>query len=251
MESSRYDFLYSGTATLAAAVGATGEIDIKTQQDSVFVVQTLSAVYASPFHARFSDDGNGTAWGNAQVQNYNLFGTVFRPNILIQPIMVFPTSKIVIELTNDLAVANAIEVVLGGYKIFQPANRPTSGRRLDQWFQYSGTIALTALQADQFSIGINSDAPFEIQKMMAGYTGAPTVALGDFNARMSDSGLGKAWSDRLVRRDNQFGTAEYPRILPFSKLVGANSTITVEVEDLSGLANTVEVVLEGVKRYRS
>lgn len=250
--SSRYDFLYSDTIQLAAAVGATGQIAIKTQQDSIFVVQTLTAVFDAGFHARFSDDGNGNAWGNRLVSNYCLFGTVWRPNILIQPIMIFPTSKVVLDLTNDTAVLNDVEITLGGYKIFQPAfSRPSGAMKIDQWFQYSEEVSLTALQAESFSIQINSDSAFEVQKAMASYTSMPNTALGKFKAKMSDSGLGKAWSDREIDRDNQFGYADYPRILPFPKVVGANSQINIDITDLSGFANVVEIVLEGVKRYRA
>jgi len=244
---SRYDFLYSNEVVLAGAIGAVGQLEIRTQQDSVFVVQTVSAIATAPFTARFTDDGSGVSWQNQPIYNVNTFGSVQRPNILIKPIMVFPTSKVLIDLVNLTAVANTVEIVLGGYKIFQPAERP-SGNRVDLWFQYAARLNVLGGNADSMTIQLQADSWFEVQKVVAvGYSAAYAAA--DFSARISDSGLGKSWSDRFIRRDNQFGTAEYPRVVPFPKLMRPNSTVQIELRELSGAPNTIEVVLEGVKKY--
>lgn len=244
---SRYDFLYSNEVQLAAVVGTPGQMEIKTQQDSIFVVQTMAAYSDGPFTARFLDDGTGTNWQNQPIYNVNTFGVAQRPNILIQPIMVFPTSTILVDLVNLTAVVNNIEIVLGGYKIFQAEERPT-GKKHDLWFQYATRKLVQAGNADSMTIKLQADSWFEVQKVVAvGYTAAYAPA--NFSARISDSGLGKSWSDRFIRRDNQFGTAEYPRVVPFPKLIRPNSVVQVELRDLSGVPNTIEVVLEGVKKY--
>jgi hypothetical protein len=72
---------------------------------------------------------------------------------------------------------------------------------------------------------------------------------GTFLAKISDSGLGKAWGDRAIMNVNQFGTAQYPRVLPFPKLLRPNSVVQIELTDTSIAGNDIEIVLEGIKKY--
>jgi hypothetical protein len=240
----RYDFLYSNSTTLAA--GASGQLEIKTQQDSIFIVQTMMAVRTGRFTARFLDDGSGNNWNNQPILDLDIFGSAQRPNIMIDPIVVWPTSSILISLANLTAAPNSIEIALGGYKIFREMERPA--RRSDLWFQYGGTVTLGANQRDTFTIKLQADSHFLVKKIV-GFGRNAALAAANFSARISDTSLGKAWSDRFIQRDNQIGSAEFPRVLPFPKLLRPNTTVQVEALDLSGAANTVEVVLEGVKQY--
>jgi len=236
----RYDYLYSNAVQIGAGVGTPAQLDIKTQADSIFVVQTLMAMSDGRFSARFTDDGAGASWSNDLVSDPNLFGTAQRPNILIQPIIIYPTSKVVVNLYNLIAGANDVEIVLGGYKVFKTAER--NNVRVDQWFQYVGTKTLLASNMDTLAIQLQADSHFEVQKMLAYSTGT-------FLAKISDSGLGKAWGDRAIMNVNQFGTAQYPRVLPFPKLLRPNSVVQIELTDTSIAGNDIEIVLEGIKKY--
>ena len=239
----RYDYLYSNSAVIPAGIGTRARIEIKTQQDSYFILQTAQAVSTGNFSAQISDDGSGLLWTNDFVQQANIFGTAQRPNSFIYPALVPPTSRILVDVQNLIAGPNTIEIAFGGYKVFtsnipKDPNKP----RADQWFQYVGKLSLLASNLDNIGIKLQADSHFEVHKMVA-------ISTGNFELRWTDSGTGKSWSDRFIQRDNQFGTVQYPKILPIPKLLRPNITVQAEVRDLSGFNNDIEIVLEGVKKY--
>lgn len=241
----RYDFLYSNSAVLAAGTpGAINQMEIKTNQDSFYVIQTLQAlaVGGNAYSVRISDDGTGLLWQSGRVNAANVFGTAQRPNILIWPIIVPPTSRIQLALADESGAGDTVEVVCGGYRVYANQLLPKNSKRIDQWFQYVESKAILANATDTFNIKLQADSYFQVQKIMA-------VSTGIFQARLSDTATGKTWSDRFIRNANQFGTAQRPRVLPMPKLLDPNTTVQCEVTDLSGSGNTVEIVLEGTKKY--
>lgn len=238
----RYDFLYSQSIAVAANGRTTQEI--KTNQDSFYVVQSLmaEAVNGRQYKVRLSDDGSGIIWQSQSARGANVFGTAQRPNILIWPVIVPPTSRVLLEVEDKSAAGETIEFVLGGYRVYSNQILPNNSKRIDQWFQYVEYKSILANALDTFNIKLQADSYFQIQKIMA-------YATGNFEARLSDTATGKTWSDRFIRQNNQFGTAQRPRVLPFPKTLDPNTTVQCEVRDLSGSANEVEIVLEGVKKY--
>lgn len=245
----RQDFEYSQAFSLAAPAGTAGQITIKTEADTYFVCQQMMAASTAQFWARIRDDGSGQIWQSDYVNNLSCFGTRERPNLFVTPIIVPPMSVITIDLINNSGVANAGEIVLGGYKLAGAEFNWDRTAKLDRWFQYVAAKAVGALAIDTIPIRLQADAHFEVHKMLARKITNAVVVTGDFSARISDSDTSKSWSDRSVRRDNQFGTAQYPAMLPWPKLLRPNIVVQVEVTDLSGVGNTIEIVLEGAKRY--
>ena len=243
----RYDFEYSQAFTLAAASGSASQAQIKTEADSYFVCTTMMADATAPFMARMRDDGSGQIWQSDFVSSLNCFGTRERPNLMVSPILIPPMSSIVFDLQNYSLAGNTGEIVLGGYKLFSADFKWDPQQKLDTWFQYVASKAVAAGGIDTITMRLQADAHFQVEKLLARKAGLP--ATGQFSARISDSDTGKSWTDRSVRRDNQFGTAQYPGILPWPKLLRPNIVVTVEVTNLTALPNNIEVVVEGTKRY--
>ena len=235
----RFDFLYSNAIALTANQRTT--LEIKTMQDCIFVVQTLMAKSTGRFQSRFLEDGSGNNWQNTLITDTLVFGTAQLPNVLMTPVPLYSSSSVVLDILDTSGAPNAVEVVLGGYKLAGEQGRPGGSGRIDIWYQYAVSKAVLASNEDTMNLKLMADSWFEVKK-------ASARATGNFEARISD-GLGKAWSDRYIQQDNQFGNAQYPRVLPMPKLLRPNSNILVEVRDLSAAPNTIEVVFEGVKRF--
>ena len=51
--------------------------------------------------------------------------------------------------------------------------------------------------------------------------------------KIEDSGSGRNMMDKAVHLENLFGTAQQPSVWPFPKLIRANSTVTVTLQNLS------------------
>lgn len=114
-----------------------------------------------------------------------------------------------------------------------------------QYFQYTVRRTLTASQVDTGGITkIQNDSDFLIQKMVANSTGI-------FTAQALDTGTGRQFYDRALNNVNLYGTAQRPSILLHPKLVYANSQINWTLTDASVAGNTIEIVLEGIKCFKT
>ncbi len=237
----RFEFSYSQTYSLAAS--ANDKISISTMSDSWFVVQAIVADNDGDLNIQFNDTGSGAFWSSAAIDLQLVAGTIQLPNILLTPLLLRPSSQVVIDVTDTSGLANTGQITLVGYKVYErdvPAW--TAGPKPDMWFQYGGTKDLTAGALDTLNLQIQADAHFEVHKMLARATGS-------FQAKVTDSGTGKSWSDTYVRRGNFAGVAQRPKVLTFPKLILPNTVIQVELQDLSGAANTIRLALEGAKRF--
>jgi len=242
----RIPFLYSQSFSLGA--NASGQISIKSEQDSYFIVQSMVSSSTGNFQARMRDDGSGKIWQSDYVQNVNVFGTAQRPNLLVVPLIIPPMSSTVIDLVDTSGAPNTGEIVLSGYKVYASQFTMPNTGKIDSWFQYVGSKAIAGSSIDTITIRLQADAHFEVHKLIARIPGGlPTT--GAFSARISDSDTSKSWSDRSVGRDNQFGTAQYPVYMTMPKLLRPNIVVQIEITELSTATNQVEIVLEGAKRY--
>lgn len=245
------DFRYSTAGTIPGGVG-TGVLPLKitTHSDSYFVIQKLIAVNAFEFTCQIQETGSGILLSDSPIYNVNMWGTAQRPAILIDPLVLAPSSDIKFALVNQNAGANAVQLILEGYKHYDLKNPPVMKSQSllkpfqgsIKWFDYSADVSLAANAFTSIPIKIQSDSNFILRK----YIGKST---GNFSLRLSDTASGSQWSDNLIQRDNFLGTAQYPAILHKSRWVRKNSTIQVELQDLSGAPNTIQVVLEGAKQY--
>jgi hypothetical protein len=68
--------------------------------------------------------------------------------------------------------------------------------------------------------------------------------------RLSDTGSGRQWSDALLRNGNYTGVAQLPHYLIPAAVLEPNATIQLELEDLSGVPNTVQLAIAGYKVFR-
>lgn len=129
-------FSYStGVIVLAAAIGANGLANIAIQADSDFVWEKLTyfadagaqlteATKVVPLaQIMITDTGSGRQMFNVPMNLATIAGTGSLPYILSRPKLFDANSTIQISLTNRIATAVNIEVVLSGRKRFKLSGR--------------------------------------------------------------------------------------------------------------------------------
>ena len=241
-------FQYS-SPILSLAGGAPGvsqTVQVPFFPDSYFVVTRMFAVSSGVFTAVIQNqsDGKYLHTPNTLVRNVNIFGTLQLPNRLVDPIVIPPSGNLILTLA-DIANsgANTVQIVFEGYRMFDLANPPYP-KKLGRKSSYFGLVIDQVLAANQGATQItirgDADGDFLVRKLVGVSTGA-------FSARFSDGGTSDWWSDRAQRGENLFGTAQYPNLLPRPQIVPANGLLVVEVADLSGNQNTLQLFVEGAK----
>jgi len=115
-----------------------------------------------------------------------------------------------------------------------------------QYFQYSvlRTVALDATDNGGIT-KIQNDSDFLLQKVIGSQTDASATV------QAVDTGTGRQFFDRALNLANYLGTAQRPNVLLHPKLIKANSQINWTFVDTSGAENRIEVVLEGIKAYKT
>lgn len=122
-------FDYVVTATLGAAVGATGSSTLIMQADSRFELMAIlgtgganattedSLQYPNTFTVSIRDQTTGRDLMSAPVPQRVLCGNAYRQLAEKRGIVFEPQSNILFTFTNLTAAANNITLVLKGYKI--------------------------------------------------------------------------------------------------------------------------------------
>lgn len=238
------EFTFSTARTVFTALQLQ-TLTIPTYSDSFFVITKLVATSTGTFTGRFYNGSTGRVLQDVAVNNVNLFGTIQLPNILRDPIVLPPSSNLQLQLTDTSNSGNTIQISLVGYRWFDLSKYPIlskAGARLD-WYMFSASAVITGNGQANLITRIDADADFLVRKIVGNRTGAYTL-------QISDSAAADSWQDQPVSDANQVGTAQYPYLLAKPRLIGRNSTISIQMNDLSGSTNTVQLIYEGAKVYR-
>ena len=244
-------FQYSLESNPVLAASEIRSFQIRTQADSFFVVRSIIGSVGQNTKIMIQDDASGRSWCSDPngVRDTILLGTAQRPYWLTEPIVIPPVSSINVTLTNLSAVAtDLVQIAFDGFKSFDLANQPLpeqktgAGGQRKRWFQYVVNKVLGAGNRETETIKIQADSFFVAQEVLAASTG-------NFRVKITDSGSGRNWSDGFIRRDNYFGTAQYPKRLQPPTRINPSATVQFEFEDLSGNSNTIQAVLSGYKTF--
>jgi len=116
---------------------------------------------------------------------------------------------------------------------------------IDVSFDYVYDVNLTALQQlrDQ-SVPIHTDSDFVLRAVIL------SQATGAFSIRFNDSQGYYLSSGFMLSANFLSGTVPYPYPIFPEMLFPAGSRIGIEINDLLGAPNTVQLLLRGAKRYR-
>lgn len=166
---------------------------------------------------------------------------------LSKPMTWLKGSSINVRLADFSAAPNTVRVSFHGVKM-RDGNHPSLDLKRnyirDEAFAFPVQVSLTANQIIQNPIAIDLDADWYIYRILATRTGGATIAL-------TNTISAADWQNVAVNLDNFTGNAAGHLILPEPKFVQANSALNIQLADLSGNPNTINLTIEGIKRYFS
>lgn len=115
---------------------------------------------------------------------------------------------------------------------------------LDISFFYVFNVTLTANQLLNTQRGVENDADFAWRATVA------NSQTGAYSVQFSDS-QGFFLSNDLIRLANFQGDVASPQPVEPEIVIPAGGTIGILIRDDTGAPNTIQIVFEGVKRYRT
>ena len=260
---SPFNYYQYDSGAVAMTSGGSASVTIQTLPDSIFVCCYLMAiaystsVLAKQFTTQMYNGATGRQFNDAPVHSDLLWGsyasgltvrsTSAQPNRLIDPLILPPSSNLVLSLV-DLTAGGAytLFLALGGYRWFDLQNPPKLMKQNAalQWFTYSATQTLAGNAGPQPVLTrVDADADFIVRKVNAFSTGL-------FQAQISDGSSQEPWTQNFEPAQVFAGNAMWPNILAKPRIIKRNSTLFTQLSDLSGSTNTIRVVYEGCKVYR-
>lgn len=167
-----------------------------------------------------------------------------KPYILPSPYIIKKGSKLGIDFHNYYGLANTVRLSLQGSKIID--DNDSKLLQLSQENKelgvYSNSKTISASAKDIITIKTDNDHYFII-KQINGYTA------GNCLINFIDSGTQKSWMNISTHKNNILGTGSFPNNLLAEKLIAPNTTITVEIEDISAASNLCSISFIGEKIY--
>lgn len=121
-----------------------------------------------------------------------------------------------------------------------------------EFFSYNISFAnLLNGTATTGAIQIQADSDFELQKLTC-YDATPAGqgALPLATIQLTDTGTGRQLFNTPIIIPAVFGSGQLPFILPVTRLFTANSTLQVQVSNVSGATLNLELCFLGSKLYR-
>lgn len=130
-----------------------------------------------------------------------------------------------------------------------PATDPQSAPDLAQYqrteagfYPYSVTLSANQALTDQ-SVIIDADSDFLVLGLVGTQTGNYRVNFKSQNGRYV--------AQSQLRNANIVGTGQFPVALPKPVIVAARGRLGIDITDLSGGSNTIELVFVGIRLYRN
>ncbi len=251
-------FIYDVTKALTAGAGVTFEnTAVKIDTDSNFkVIKNTYVATSDRIKLKLRDDASGRYLLKDPIDIQAIAGrntlamglsNSFIPFIWPKPYLLSAGATMTVEAADYSAVANTMRLALHGTKV-RPGRAPWD-REFRQVvpaiYGFSGgALSLTASSTGVGRIEIDIDAHFLVQKITGVRTGAATVTV-------SEGARGREWSNTAIHIDNLIGNGPFPNILPNGgdRFLQRGSVLLVNLTDISGIANAIEVNLIGVKLY--
>jgi len=170
----------------------------------------------------------------------NFAGTPF---VLSRPLAFQAGSNIIISMADNSTMANTVRLAFQGGKR-RPGVPPDKYKyRAIYPFIYSlNRQTVTASSTAYYNIEIDTDAHFLVQRMTGHREGNCLVSI-------RESARDRDWQNTATHFDNFFGNGQFPNIMFSNRFIYRGSVVTIQVQDLSGFANTIDVNLIGVKCY--
>lgn len=176
----------------------------------------------------------------------------FRPFIWPEPYYIRKSTSFMVQAANSHAfITPTVYLTFHGYKV-RPGLAPWKIKGLRMPYVYSlsrnavanpeGVVTVAANQTVTAIISIDKDSDFMVSKLNGG-------ALGNCLITIQEMGRDRQWMNTGIHVRNLLGNGASPNILPQPRFVPKGATITVSIQDLSGVANVVYMDMIGTKIF--
>lgn len=105
-----------------------------------------------------------------------------------------------------------------------------------------GLVSIAANGTQSVPISIDIDSHFLVQKIVATRTG-------DALLNITEGARGRDWSNAAVHIDNLCGNGAFPNIMFANRFIYKGSVLSVNIQNLLGVANVINIALVGTKLY--
>jgi len=238
-------FAFGSFRILTAGAGAVFEdLAVRIDSDADFEWQRTTYNATSPLiYLRFRDESMGRYLNklNSDIQavGSNFAGTPF---ILPRPYVIQAGTNFTTEAADYSGFANTLRFTMQGAKIRQ-GKAPWDRRfRALVPFIYPVRQLVGAGLTASLRIEIDNDAHFLVQKISGTRTGACLI-------NFKEGSRDRDWFNQDLEFDTVIGNGQFPNVLFASRFIYRGSVIAINLQDLTGAPNTVEIDLIGVKLY--
>lgn len=264
-------FIYSweDTAGLNGMAGGTGQVfdDVTVKMDSDADFEIIKRIHAATddrIRVRYQDDSYGRQFQNLSMDLRGISGSAlkavdpaqdislgeslnnFMPYILPRPYLIRAGTTYTASYADFSGKQNSIRESFHGAKIRQGRAPWDQEWKARPPYDYTtGANVITAGNTASLQISIGIDAHFLVQKIV----GTRTL-LAPALVTIRTGGNDRQWMDKAVYFENLVGNAQFPNILPAPRLCERGSTISITVQNLSGVfSGTYEIILSGLKLF--
>jgi hypothetical protein len=249
-------FIYGTTVNLTGGTGVTftpSTIRIDSDADYEFHKTTYVAT-SDRIKLKYKDDSMGRYLLKNPVDIKSIAGrntlpmglsNSFIPHIWPRPYVISAGTTFTVEASDYSGAANTMRLYFHGAKI-RPGTAPWDRRfRAAVPMVYpigTGSVTVAANSTATATIEVDIDSHFLVQKI----TG---IRSGDALVTLSEGARGRDWMNSSVHIDSLVGNGAFPNILVANRFVQRGAVIVVNIQDLSGASNVIEINLIGVKLY--
>lgn len=255
------EFFAYGMSNQALAAGAgtaftTNNVRIDSDADFEWHKSTYQ-VTSALIRMRFRDESTGI-YNTKNDVGLPLIASNFAgtPFILPRPQVINAGTNFGIETADNSGVVNTIRFVMMGAKI-RPGIAPwgeshvANGklifdkrfRGLRQFSYGTGLVNVGANVATTTRIEVDNDADFLVTKITGSRRGNCLI---EFKEVARDSN----WQNIALHFDTVIGNGQFPNVLFAQRLIQKGSVLSIGLQDISGLANVIEIVIHGIKMYQ-
>lgn len=258
-------FMYGANISLAGGdgTGAMSSEIIKVNDNDFEFIGLCHIATSNIIRMMIKDDNTGRTLGdgsNGRIDIRGISATALSGITsngwmmarLERSLLIKAGSNLTVEAVDGSGNTNTFRIVLFGFKklagehpfeIWKKANPSLKGQ-LAHWYSKRLSTAISASGSATLIFDIDSGSDFLVQALTGIRTGACTVRL------KPPTGQDKIeWSNIAIHFDNVIGNSQFPHRLLSPKFLKRGSTLEVELTDLSGSSNNVEIILHGRKLY--
>lgn len=255
-------FIYDATSALTPGTGVTyGITNIRIDADANFeFIKTTYVATSDNIRVKYRDDSVGRYLMKTGMDIKSIAGrntlpmglsNAFIPFVWPRPYLIAAGTVFTVEASDYSGLANTMRLAFHGAKI-RPGKAPWDKRfraYVPTVFGFSDPqgIGSSAVSVPPNStvaqrIEIDMDAHFLVQKIIGRRTGDALI-------QITEGARGRDWMNTFIHIDNVIGNGSFPNILSANRFIPKGSVIIVNIQNLLGIANVIEVNLSGVKLY--